>query len=289
MAGTLETLETSTSFTIKGHWQIHYSRFFNYPSSTTSPRLRSVSKAKKILDKGNWISSSSTASMHLLTYHSLPEVVLVIKLRGKIYEEHFISKLQFSWPQVSCLAECPLRGGRVVFGCYRDHLGDIQKFAMRFLTSYDSQTFINTIKESLKNATNAELLSSNFGPEFSSQSKFFSSYGVNYRADLQPSYVHPVGNYTPPVQPSLNYGGMQYIYPEKITIAHGLEGTSSLPSSFTSLLADCCTETQQEQRKLPKEIDLDSQIWRYMTNPSFNYMLSKCRESYYEMGRDLSL
>lgn len=40
-----------------------------------------------------------------------------------LQEEHYISKLHFSWPHVSCVAGFPTRGTRVVFVSYRDGLG----------------------------------------------------------------------------------------------------------------------------------------------------------------------
>ncbi|KAK9277831.1 hypothetical protein L1049_027388 [Liquidambar formosana] len=272
MAGNPETLETSlVTTTIEAHWEIQYSRFFNYPTSATSLCLKPLPKSKVIRCRGTWISSSSssTVSLHLLAHHSLPEVVLVVSLLGKIHEEHFISKLNFSWPQVSCFTERPVRGSRVVFASYRDHVGEIQKFAMRFSTPSDSQTFINTLKESLKDARNVELLSSDLGSGISFQSELISSNGVHYRADGGLSYVNPVGNDTPPVQknytasmqPSLNYQSMRYTCSEETTLAYDLDGTcATLPPSFTSLLADCCSEGEEEPLSVPEEVDLNSQI-----------------------------
>jgi hypothetical protein len=35
-------------------------------------------------------------------------------------EEHYVSILNFSWPQVACVTECPVRGSRVVFVSFCD-------------------------------------------------------------------------------------------------------------------------------------------------------------------------
>ncbi|XP_048503481.1 uncharacterized protein LOC125499081 [Beta vulgaris subsp. vulgaris] len=40
-------------------------------------------------------------------------------------EEHFISKLHFVWPQVSCLSEFPTRGSLVVLASYTDNLDEV--------------------------------------------------------------------------------------------------------------------------------------------------------------------
>jgi hypothetical protein len=35
-------------------------------------------------------------------------------------EEHFVSILNFSWPQITCVMQCPIRGSRVVFVSFCD-------------------------------------------------------------------------------------------------------------------------------------------------------------------------
>lgn len=42
-----------------------------------------------------------------------------------LQEEHFISKLLFSWPQVSCVSGFPARGSRVVFVSYKDCVSQV--------------------------------------------------------------------------------------------------------------------------------------------------------------------
>ncbi|KAI7985710.1 hypothetical protein LOK49_LG14G01034 [Camellia lanceoleosa] len=62
---------------IKNGYEIEYSRFFNYP------------KTKLRRGGGTWLSSSSPASLrHLIHFnsHSLPQVLLLISLRGKTHE-----------------------------------------------------------------------------------------------------------------------------------------------------------------------------------------------------------
>ncbi|GJR11009.1 protein semi-rolled leaf 2 [Tanacetum coccineum] len=69
-------------------------------------------------------------------------------------EEHDISKLNFTWPQVACLSGFPARGSKVVFMSYKDRVGQarhsnllIHKFAVRFATLYETERFINSVKE----------------------------------------------------------------------------------------------------------------------------------------------
>ncbi|KAJ4840646.1 hypothetical protein Tsubulata_033202 [Turnera subulata] len=59
-----------------------------------------------------------------LLHHLGPHgIVLRVSFLGKIYEEHYTSKLLFSWPQVGCQDDFPIRGSRVVFASYRDRSG----------------------------------------------------------------------------------------------------------------------------------------------------------------------
>ncbi|KAL6003250.1 hypothetical protein ACLOJK_023473 [Asimina triloba] len=103
-------------------WETEVSRFFRSPRvspipSTRNLKLRSASRNSSYVNDGTWISSSSAALLHLLPD---PPAILTVSIQGTIHEEHFVSDLHFSWPQISCAAECPIRGSRVVFVSYRD-------------------------------------------------------------------------------------------------------------------------------------------------------------------------
>ncbi|KAI8527012.1 hypothetical protein RHMOL_Rhmol12G0043500 [Rhododendron molle] len=123
-----EHTEKTTISAIGDQWEVQYARFFNYPHpplSSTHPSLTPIRASARNRVKGNWISSSSssTASLALATDHTGSGFIITVTLLGKIYEEHYISKLHFSWPRVSCVAGFPTRGTRVVFVSYRDSLG----------------------------------------------------------------------------------------------------------------------------------------------------------------------
>ncbi|KAK9117242.1 hypothetical protein Sjap_016189 [Stephania japonica] len=129
MAGTLalrapepENLENYL-MVVKHQWEVEFARFFNFPArpsfDSASPYLRPISRSKT-KSRGTWLSSSSTASVKLISDPSNPETIIVVILRGMIVEEHFTSNLHFTWPQVSCVTECPPRGSRAVFASYRD-------------------------------------------------------------------------------------------------------------------------------------------------------------------------
>ncbi|KAH1053526.1 hypothetical protein GLYMA_08G283200v4 [Glycine max] len=91
--------------------------------------------------------------------------------------EHYVTKLHFTWPQVSCVSGYPPRGIRTVLVSCRDSLGEIQKFAMRFPSIYEAESFINALKEILKGDKDPEPLNTDFGSEILSQSEFMSTIG----------------------------------------------------------------------------------------------------------------
>ncbi|KAG5001658.1 hypothetical protein JHK85_023318 [Glycine max] len=56
-------------------------------------------------------------------------------------------------------------------------LWQIQKFAMRFPSIYEAESFINALKEILKGDKDPEPLNTDFGSEILSQSEFMSTIG----------------------------------------------------------------------------------------------------------------
>ncbi|KAF6136991.1 hypothetical protein GIB67_030755 [Kingdonia uniflora] len=209
----------------------------------------------------------------------------------KVVEEHFTCNLHFSWPQVSCVTQCPTRGSRVIFTSSRDSDGQIQKFALRFASACDAQSFIDTIRmkpiplaiehqDISKDAMGCSRPNSGVGHEVSSQSDFGSSNAVQYRDQL--SFMDLVEDYSPQtISPLMSYNSeqkpcSQESFPE------------GLPPSFTALLTNCCAEVEKGGA-VPGEIDLKTQIIKYMSDASFHDMLAKVEEVMLEIGGDLAL
>ncbi|GMQ09954.1 hypothetical protein CsSME_00053151 [Camellia sinensis var. sinensis] len=206
---------------------------------------------------------------------------------------------------------------------FHSALSETQKFAMRFSNSYESQTFINYVKECFKDARNIELPCCNLRSEVPSQTE--NSNDVQDRANKELDFVNLIDNYSPLMQSPLNYQSEQYACPQETTLPNDLGDTcdalpssftdllsdcctevehepptettlpndlgdtcEALPTSFTDLLADCCTEVEQEPPTELEEVDLKSQIARYMTTTSFHDMLSKLEKVITDMGGDLA-
>ncbi|XP_020270599.1 protein POOR HOMOLOGOUS SYNAPSIS 1 [Asparagus officinalis] len=249
--------------------------------------------------------------------------VLSISIVGIIVEEHFVSNLHFSWPQISCVAQCPIRGSRAVFLSYRDGSGQIQKFAVRFPTDSVAEKFLNSVKGCLNGRVNDAPSGCDVVCENSSPSGFTASNRLLSRFNEDSSYEEPIATYTPdpiatcsPERP-LSYNDQQSESSLPRLLANDTDSIfSGFPPSFTELLTNCSDETEKEQQTeeldakpslnegrplnslacggsvLPNFTDdphLKGQIAKYMTDASFHDMLFKIEKVIDEMGGDLSL
>ncbi|KAJ3686836.1 hypothetical protein LUZ61_016000 [Rhynchospora tenuis] len=142
----------STRRSVKGQWEVEYSRFFTVPSAQ-APIVRSQPLHKSNRSKGTWLPCNITASLSI----ALAPVpggsmahVLSLFLGDDLIEEHVLYNLLFSWPQVSCVPECPIRGSRAIFVSFKDSSAQIQKFAVRFSKSSVAEEFLKCVKECSK-------------------------------------------------------------------------------------------------------------------------------------------
>ncbi|EOY00580.1 PREDICTED: protein POOR HOMOLOGOUS SYNAPSIS 1 isoform X2 [Theobroma cacao] len=301
MAGSVVVVETNRQEndkpvnTIKDQWQVLFARFMNYPSlPSTCPSLVPLPKNRRFrAPEGNWIATSfPAASLQIISDLSGSETILVVCLSEKILEEHYISKLHFSWPQVQCIPEFPARGSRSVFVSYKDSAYEIQKFALRFSTLREVESFMNTLRETLRVGDEIEPLQRDFGSDFSTQTEFISSNGLPSRVCQELSDMTAGNSYTPQMDPSLSYEIEQQSFDQDAMLNHNCEGIfPALPPSFTSLLTDCRSAAEQaaKQPTVSEEIDLKSQIVRYMEDSSFQDMLSKVEKIINEVEADMVL
>ncbi|XP_010491810.1 PREDICTED: protein POOR HOMOLOGOUS SYNAPSIS 1-like isoform X1 [Camelina sativa] len=191
-------------------WQISYARFVQFLSSPSSyPGLKPVGKRELYYPPyGTWLStSSSNVSLQLVDELNRSDVILSVQLGGKLLEEHYISKLNFTWPQMSCVSGFPSRGSRAIFVSYKDSANEIQKFAVRFSTCDAALDFVVTLKEKLKGLEEAGNQRNETMCEVSFQSDYNPSNGRIRRAtEEKPSMVKPLNSYVPEMQlPRLEY------------------------------------------------------------------------------------
>ncbi|XP_057508422.1 protein POOR HOMOLOGOUS SYNAPSIS 1 [Actinidia eriantha] len=318
MAGTLVATRSGyMKTTIGEQWEVQYSRFFNSPSlSSTHPSLTPLRYFPRDRLRGTWLSSSSTVSLNLTADLSNSKIILTVAFLGKIYEEHYISRLLFSWPHVSCVSGFPPRGSRVVFASYKDCLGQIQKFALRFPTNYEIETFMNALKEIMDGGRDNGVPCSNFVSGTSSQSDLVPSdepyrpaedwnsvdtytpqmqsslnYEITQTSNSQEN-LNSVDTYTHQMQSSLNYEAAKSSTSHDTAQNRDFESIfAAYPPNFTSLVMGCHPVVEQgaAQPTVPGDTDLKLQITRYLGDSSFQDMLIKVERVVGELGYDLML
>ncbi|CAN1335093.1 hypothetical protein LINPERPRIM_LOCUS36624 [Linum perenne] len=204
-----------------GQWLIHYARFFNFPAlQPTCPSLVSLrSRSRNNTSSGTWLSSSSMVSLQLLRQPIDADgfrLVLLVSSQGKIYEEHCISKLHFSWPQV-------------------------QKFAMRFMTSAHAQDFMSSLKISLQ-VMDAKLVCIIQLQFHQTTTNLEEKHSCSTSQEM--SNLYPIGNYQPQVQLlQPNYRFAQYVETHP---THDSESrTATAPPSFNTLIPDMNSDIHQ--------------------------------------------
>lgn len=301
--GEIQREEKQQLLALKQHFQIDYSVFFNHETTSycqnsqslllqkeknknqVDERLILQTKKKRGRSKGGaWLSSSSSsmASLFLFRYTSDSPLVLLISLAGRIQEEHFISKLHFSWPQMSCASR-----SRVVLASYKDSVGQIQKFAMRFVNSLESQSFIDSLKESLRVET-TWASTSNLLPG-QPENELIQMDGVHQSAAEQLNPIYPASYDTPPLQASVSHGVGNAVSSETLSPANNRSTDGNLPSSFTAFLNDSCSEPQEEPLNDPMEVDLFSCLAKNLSASTFYVMLGKLEKFIRDTGGDLAL
>ncbi|XP_020097182.1 protein POOR HOMOLOGOUS SYNAPSIS 1-like isoform X2 [Ananas comosus] len=211
-------------------WEVEFARFFTLPWRRGGDGDALPAAARSPLAKRR---SADAAS------------ILSVSVGDDLYEEHFVSNLHFSWPQVSCVAECPVRGSRVVFFSYRDSSSQIQKFAVRFASYSIVEAFLSCVKDCLRDVMDIALPGNDLVCENSSLSEYTASNGLHYKFDEESSFEKPIAAYPLNMRASSDNGerSQQSLQPE---FDNNIETFSSgLPPSFTELLHNSLTYTRE--------------------------------------------
>ncbi|KAJ8513236.1 hypothetical protein OPV22_003670 [Ensete ventricosum] len=288
----LLTNHSELAVVTRNQWEVEFSRFFNLPrwASGAPAGLRALPKGK-IRSTGTWITSSSPALLLLHKPTDASAFVLSVNVQQYALEEHYVSSLLFSWPQVSCVSQCPVRGSRV-----------IQKFAVRFPTCTDVEAFLAFVKECSRGMSESD-----FAHETSSQSEIISSNGLHYSSG-EPTTM--CGSEVP----GLSYSREQPELPHS-SCTHSI--CPGFPPSFADLLTNCSNDTEKEKtnpiaepdvpshdeehpvepllQDASKQVDsmsgadIKSKIVEYMSDVTFHEMLFKLEKVIDELGGDLAL
>ncbi|XP_042005730.1 protein POOR HOMOLOGOUS SYNAPSIS 1-like [Salvia splendens] len=317
MAGSALAVSTTNKESEKpacDEWQIEYARFVNCSSSafnSTHPSLVPVPKSRL---RGAWISSSISASVKLIyerTSSGTDDAVLVLSLRSKTLEVHYISKMYFSWPQISCVLGVPARGSRAVFLSYKDGAGQMQKFALRFSDICEAEKFMTVVKEILGNGSPPLLQCPELNSEISSQAEAISyatipksagellyTQSVDEAPKMEPAF--PPGQSTQLMLTSSAFEATQDSKP-----LEGVKTEAVYPPSFAQLVNSCRPAVSKDS--LPSSVvpfdasvtdhlgaatktgsgDLSTQFVKYLEGTPFKELLATVEHVISQLGDDV--
>ncbi|KAJ1259336.1 hypothetical protein BS78_10G146200 [Paspalum vaginatum] len=313
-------------------WVVEYARYFGTPGrdpSTPPPSgLRHITRGAH-RHHGTWLPASSPAAL-CFSRPSLSSVVPVVSVSigDVIFEEHFVSILNFSWPQVTCVTQCPIRGSRVVFMSFCDKSKQIQKFAVRFPQLCDVESFINCVKECSCETVDIIPSGRDYACEDSSASKYRRPNDASsFEEQVSDHMIEgpPMSYHKEPYQPVL----------EHLSASKTNNSFSGFPPCFSQMLTNCSTANDQDTEEpcpaattnhAPQEVyaednshdvtvvvateqttadkgmvadegidttiltgDMMARIKTYMADDSFNDMLFKLEKVIDELGGDMSL
>ncbi|KAL9260452.1 POOR HOMOLOGOUS SYNAPSIS 1-like protein [Drosera capensis] len=334
MAGSVRPSPSSHLVVRDHNWQVQYSRFFRHPlhrtpTPTSSPSVVTAGSSssssggrdgegrlissQRVRTLGTWLSLTSEAELYVSEVGDGDGygggggggTVLSVYYGEKMMEEHLITNLHFTWPQVSCVSGFPTRGSLVVFATYRDCANEVQKFAFRFSNVDDVSGFVKFLQDSLFKKKN---VSQELSP-ISSLSQCAPHYrprAMQSVTDLDASEILDVDPITTHERRNPNLGVKQlgYFHNNFVTglndradssannSMNGLAlGTdfSAFPPRFTSMVTNCYQIEQGNSVALPSntsdEADIKAQIEKYMQDASFLDMLNKVEQVINELGR----
>ncbi|KAK9675543.1 hypothetical protein RND81_11G013800 [Saponaria officinalis] len=249
MAGELTVAVTERETVVtkwQWRWRAQYARCFTFPhsssssSTTINDHTDNHLSISKNLFKPSWLSSVESSTVSLLpSDHSLELSVLTVSLSDTILEEHYVSKLHFAWPQVSCLSGFPTRSSLIIIASYTDCRNEKQKFALRFSTPSEIENFITSLEDVYSNKFPKEPSPVDVISPISSQSEFIPPYRPDTSNIMNPIYASPrLKNFHDENQQD----SQSQI---RDTVGDYERNGVWFPPSFTSLVSSCSAEPVQ--------------------------------------------
>ncbi|KAF8779300.1 hypothetical protein HU200_002981 [Digitaria exilis] len=229
-------------------WEVEYARYFGTPrrdpSAPPPAGLRHITRGIH-RHQGTWLPASSTAELCVSRPTLLTAVpVLTVSIGDVVFEEHFVSILNFSWPQVTCMTQCPIRGSRVVFMSFCDKTK--QKFAVRFPQLCDAESFLNCVKECSCETMDIIPSGSDYVCEDSSASEYIASNGLHHRPDDASSFEEQASDHMIEAAPMSYHEEPDLPILEPLSASNTNSSYSGFPPSFSQMLANCSTENEQD-------------------------------------------
>ncbi|KAM3189416.1 hypothetical protein ACQJBY_064027 [Aegilops geniculata] len=225
-------------------WEVEFARYFASPlrDTSTPPPLPGVRYVTSATDcrPGAWLPAATPAALRVSrSSHPSAAPVLIVSVVGVVFEEHFVSILNFSWPQLTCGGQCPGSGSRVVFVSFCDKSKQIQKFALRFPQLGDVESFLNCVKECLGDTMDITSSGCDYICEdSSSRSEYIASN------ELPHSFEEPASDHRTEA-PALCYHEEPDLSVSEPLFTSNIDNINSgFPLSFTEMLTNLSTETE---------------------------------------------
>uniref|UniRef100_A0ACD5ZS16 Uncharacterized protein n=1 Tax=Avena sativa TaxID=4498 RepID=A0ACD5ZS16_AVESA len=228
----------------KQQWEVEFARYFTAPprgpSTLPPPGVRYAFHAKR-RHPGAWLPATAPATLCVSRpVHASAAPVLTVSFGDVVFEEHFLSILNFSWPQITCMTECPVRGSRVVFVSFCDKSKQIQKFALRFPVFSDTESFLNCVKECLGDTRDIIPSGSDYACEDSPVSEYIASN------ELRDSFEEPASDQRTEVPALCYHEEPDQPAFEPIHATNIDNNNSGFPPSFTEMLTNLSTENEKD-------------------------------------------
>uniref|UniRef100_A0ACD5VC02 Uncharacterized protein n=1 Tax=Avena sativa TaxID=4498 RepID=A0ACD5VC02_AVESA len=265
----------------KQQWEVEFARYFTapprVPSTLPPPGVRYAFHAKR-RHPGAWLPATAPATLCVSRpIHASTLPVLTVSFGDVVFEEHFLSILNFSWPQITCMTECPVRGSRVVFVSFCDKSKQIQKFALRFPLFSDAESFLNCVKECLGDTRDIIPSGSDYACEDSSVSEYIASN------ELQDSFEEPASDHRTEA-PALCY----HEEPDQPAFESNIDNINSgFPPSFTEMLTNLSTENEKDTED-PYHGGADQPVFQPLLATNIDNINSGFPPSFTEMLTNLS-
>ncbi|XP_073153235.1 protein POOR HOMOLOGOUS SYNAPSIS 1-like [Henckelia pumila] len=206
--------------------------------------------------------------------------------------------MYFSWPQVSCVSGFPARGNRAVFVSYKDDIGQIQKFAMHFFIVFETEKFMDVLKEISANGSPSLLEYPGLNSEISSQAEVLPFDGPTCRSHRDWQCVASAETSSQLMLPVLESNAVQEQFVrEAIEIREAAETIASFPPSFTQLLNNCNPAVDEvlpvnylcAAKPIKHVEDLKTQFMRYLEGTSLQEIIATVENFINEFGYDIAL
>ncbi|XP_073120080.1 protein POOR HOMOLOGOUS SYNAPSIS 1-like [Henckelia pumila] len=283
--------QVTTPSSVLDQWKIYYARFINYSSTVVNrahPSLTRLSAAWKNRHQGGtWITALSANGKEIVCVNSvllLCYLVVICNKRLYFLLKLFTEKATELHNKKSYLKQ--VAGTSILLIVFRGFCDNfritftskiqvyaspqIQKFAMHFFTVFETEKFMDVLKEISENGSPPLLEYPGLNSKISSQAEVLPFDGPTCRSDRDWQCVASAETSSQLMLPVLESNAVQEQFVrEAIEIREAAETIASFPPSFTQLLNNCNPAVDEVNylcaaKPIKHVEDLKTQFMRYL-------------------------